>query len=305
MSRNGSGVYSKPVGTTASPNTTITSTQFNTTIDDIVDDLNLARPIVAGGTGATSASAARTALGVALAQTSVTDATAASGLIVGGFGIGGAGVTAAGDLNNAIYGGIYTVGASTANTPDSTGPTGCSCIVTRFDADNIQQVFLYRGSTATDVRVYVRHMRAASWGAWGPVFSRATLLGTVSEASGVPTGAAMQRSSGVNGEYVRFADGTQIASNSGCTFAFTATTALNYTWTFPAAFVATPNVVVTLPTATDGVYTGIAAVDVGHFFQATGTASILLGLRKVDGATDFASGDSITNVRVTAFGRWF
>lgn len=64
MSRDGSGVYSKPSGTTAVSGAVISSTTFNTLIDDIVTDANTARPIVAGGTGAASASAARTALGV-------------------------------------------------------------------------------------------------------------------------------------------------------------------------------------------------------------------------------------------------
>ncbi len=64
MPRDGSGVYSKPSGTTAVPNTTIESAKFNSVVDDLVTDANAARPIPAGGTGATSASAARTALGV-------------------------------------------------------------------------------------------------------------------------------------------------------------------------------------------------------------------------------------------------
>lgn len=64
MPRSGSGIYSKPAGTTAVPNTTITSSQFNTTIDDIAADLNYPRPIVNGGTGATSASSARVSLGL-------------------------------------------------------------------------------------------------------------------------------------------------------------------------------------------------------------------------------------------------
>lgn len=64
MSRDGSGVYSKPTGTTAVSGAVISSTTFNTLIDDMVTDANTARPIVAGGTGAASASAARTALGV-------------------------------------------------------------------------------------------------------------------------------------------------------------------------------------------------------------------------------------------------
>lgn len=41
-------------------------------------------------------------------------------------------------------------------------------------------------------------------------FRRGTLLGTVSQSAGVPTGAVIERGSNANGEYVRFADGTQI-----------------------------------------------------------------------------------------------
>ncbi|MBF5006833.1 hypothetical protein [Diaphorobacter caeni] len=38
----------------------------------------------------------------------------------------------------------------------------------------------------------------------------AAILGTVSQSGGVPTGAIVQRGSNANGEFVRFADGTQI-----------------------------------------------------------------------------------------------
>lgn len=41
-------------------------------------------------------------------------------------------------------------------------------------------------------------------------FNRANILGAVSQAAGVPTGAVIQRGSNANGEYVRYADGTQI-----------------------------------------------------------------------------------------------
>lgn len=40
-------------------------------------------------------------------------------------------------------------------------------------------------------------------------FRRGNILGTVSQAGGVPTGAIIERGSNANGEYVRFADGTQ------------------------------------------------------------------------------------------------
>ncbi|MGY5793663.1 hypothetical protein ACXHXM_25975 len=46
------------------PNTTIASAKYNATVDDLVQDANTARPIVAGGTGATNAAAAAANLGV-------------------------------------------------------------------------------------------------------------------------------------------------------------------------------------------------------------------------------------------------
>ncbi|WP_234803986.1 hypothetical protein [Ensifer adhaerens] len=63
MPRTG-GVYSPPAGTKGVPNTTIQSVPYNTLIDDLTADANAPRPVTAGGTGATSASAARTALGL-------------------------------------------------------------------------------------------------------------------------------------------------------------------------------------------------------------------------------------------------
>jgi hypothetical protein len=54
MPRNGLGVMAKPAGTTAVPNTTVESAKFNSVVDDIIDDLNAARPVTAGGTGQTS-----------------------------------------------------------------------------------------------------------------------------------------------------------------------------------------------------------------------------------------------------------
>ena len=64
MPRSGGGVYSKPAGTTAVASTTIESAKYNSVIDDLVTDANTPRPVVAGGTGATSAAGALTALGL-------------------------------------------------------------------------------------------------------------------------------------------------------------------------------------------------------------------------------------------------
>lgn len=58
MPRDGGGVYSAPAGTTATPNTPIESAKYNAFVDDLVQDANTDRPIVAGGTGASTAQGA-------------------------------------------------------------------------------------------------------------------------------------------------------------------------------------------------------------------------------------------------------
>lgn len=66
MPRNGSGQYSRPAGTTAISGATIESAKFNELTGDFANDLNVPRPVVAGGTGAGTPSAARTNLGIAI-----------------------------------------------------------------------------------------------------------------------------------------------------------------------------------------------------------------------------------------------
>lgn len=64
MARNGAGIYSLPNGYKGTTGELILADQHNLPLEDIKDDLNAARPIVAGGTGATTVSGARTALSV-------------------------------------------------------------------------------------------------------------------------------------------------------------------------------------------------------------------------------------------------
>ena len=63
MPRTG-GVFSLLSGSKGTPNTTIQSAPYNAQLDDFAQDANLARPITAGGTGATNVSAARVNLGL-------------------------------------------------------------------------------------------------------------------------------------------------------------------------------------------------------------------------------------------------
>jgi hypothetical protein len=62
MARNGSEVYSLPAGYLATTGAFATASQHNEPLQDLEAEMNLARPIVAGGTGATTAAGARSNL---------------------------------------------------------------------------------------------------------------------------------------------------------------------------------------------------------------------------------------------------
>lgn len=83
--------------------------------------------------------------------------------------------------------------------------------------------------------LYTRSSHDDVWSGWSMIYGQNNVLGTVSQASGVPTGAIIERGSNANGEYVRFADGMQI-----CTRTVTASASAGVAWTFPAVFIAAP-----------------------------------------------------------------
>jgi len=62
---------------------------------------------------------------------------------------------------------------------------------------------------------------------------RSAITGTVSQSGGVPTGAILERGANANGEFVRYADGTQI-----CWSTVQTSTSAVVIWTFPAVFIA-------------------------------------------------------------------
>lgn len=75
-------------------------------------------------------------------------------------------------------------------------------------------------------------------------FHRGNILGTVTQSGGVPTGAVMQYGSNANGEFIRYADGTQIAWRVFNMPSSQTVAGESYwngaSWNFPAAFTAVP-----------------------------------------------------------------
>lgn len=197
MPRNGSGVYSKPTGTTATPNTTIQSSQFNATIDDLVADANAARPISAGGTGATTAAQARANLLVAQAQSNTTDATAGRGLIVGAGGLlTNAPAITATDLNNVTTGLYWAVNDTTGVTNLPVAQRGILTVQRRADGRIWQTYQVVVEGQAPDI--YVRQFSNTAWTGWQQ------LVG-VAEAGSIDLGA---RGAIL---YERYSDGVQVA----------------------------------------------------------------------------------------------
>jgi hypothetical protein len=130
-------------------------------------------------------------------------------------------------------------------------------------------------------------------------FRRGTLLGTVSQYAGVPTGAVIERGSNANGDYVRFADGTQICTRIGAYLLFGNSSNLNADWTFPAAFVSPPSISTNLEGVALPTTKNISAITAWARTTTTANVSILSPALFVAGDQ---SGQYTDN---TAIGRWY
>jgi len=123
--------------------------------------------------------------------------------------------------------------------------------------------------------------------------AEADIVGTVSQSGGDPTGAVIERGSNSNGEYVRFADGTQICTFEGTRPSISDTagsifTAANTQWTFPAAFAEAP--------------AGSASFLSSNAWGSLTTISTTQAT--VRGFSAISVGSTVT-YRASAVGRWF
>ena len=166
----------------------------------------------------------------ALLQSSLTDATAGKLMTPGAFGLGGTAVLFYGDVDDPTLptGRYFAEGSSTGTKPKS---FGFFQVDRRTAGDRATQTWWSDAGL-----IYTRVYASSAWTAWRELYHQGNILGTVSQTTGTPTGAIIQRGSNANGEYVRFADGTQI-----CTHELTTSATDGVLWTFPAVFSAAPN----------------------------------------------------------------
>ncbi|WP_254871529.1 DUF2793 domain-containing protein [Pseudooceanicola sp. HF7] len=150
-------------------------------------------------------------LGGAAVQSHAGDTTAGRLMPVGAFGLGdSAGGLAApsDDADLCLAAGIYSFTASGSNCPEG-DPSGASLMVLRGGASSARQIYVAEDGQ----RVWCRGYAASAWAEWVELFTQASVVGTVSESAGSPTGAVVESGSNANGEYIRWADGTQFCTN--------------------------------------------------------------------------------------------
>ncbi|WP_323041154.1 sialate O-acetylesterase [Gemmobacter sp.] len=157
-------------------------------------------------------------------------------------------------------------------------------LITRHAADSFQQEYAEVGSPRRWRRSY-RSASSPQWSPWRLMYDQSTILGAVSQDTGVPTGALMEIGSNANGSYVRFANGVQ-----WCWRAQTASAGAARTWTFPAAFADVPRVKGT-PIAT--VLSSVCLDAAASTTAATWSARDKTDARRADVAD------------LVAVGRWF
>lgn len=148
-------------------------------------------------------------------QSSAWDLTAGAMMAQGAYGLGSApGSTISMDWNAAAdsyprtgFVGLMNVGQ--ANAP----PSGqYFYLLQQFYTTNLVQFALpYRATFAGELPYYRTRFNGV-WSPWNRFYTHSSILGTVSQSGGVPTGALIEYGSNASGEYWRYAGGMQIAT---------------------------------------------------------------------------------------------
>lgn len=112
------------------------------------------------------------------------------------------------NLDTTRVSGLYRYQSDTTGRPS--GSAGTVLHVSRLTGEGTYRHWQLAFTNSVYGGVAQRSMLAdGTWTVWYNIWSAQTLIGTVSQSSGVPTGAVLERGSNGNGEYLRLADGTQ------------------------------------------------------------------------------------------------
>lgn len=243
-------------------------------------------PVNKGGTGGDTAELARAGLEL-VKMSAKTDATPGRVITVNDFGFGAPVVVANVNVDTMQTFGFYYV-QSASMTPYPNGWLVVQPISTGYCA----QSFI----SELDGKRYTRTKRST----WDPWVYAAPAVGTVSQVGGAPTGAIIEKGTGANGQFTKFADGTLICVRTvslgtlviSATAGGIAYVALNGL-AFAATFIDSPSV--TMSAVNGG---GLGWVAMGSQFPSLTATQPYFLIVPVPGTYAF-------NVQVIAIGRWF
>ncbi len=241
-------------------------------------------------------------------QAQESDATAGRLLRVGAFGWGASAPAmseaAITDMDDLKTPGLWTVSGAVANKPDGTSTKAGICLVMQraFGSSGMTQL-LSHDFESPDLWVRVGSGDPTAWSQWRALYTQQNILGPVSQSDGVPAGAVIERGSGANGSYTRFADGTQ-----RCTHVLTlervSNSQVNFLWTFPAAFSSPPVVTATVRAQGYDATPDIRSLGSPMIGELGGSVA-RVSIRTILGTTDnFETGETVT-VLVRADGYWY
>jgi hypothetical protein len=267
------------------------------------------------GIGATSPTSALTVqgtiTGTAVTQ-SATDTTAGRLTKVGDFGLGdSANLTEQVDLDDVAQQSttrILVTGTQATSTPPGFSSVNFVQNFVRLNGDRATQL-AFDSPGAGSNRLAVRGFGTNGFTSWNELYGKQNILGTVSESSGTPTGAIIQRGSNANGEFVRYADGTQVCW-SRATVTQSSTSRLVKDQTFPAEFSSFGgiNVQVSVPVHSNSEFTNLDRLTVKSWGPAMGSGTATttdVGITVFTDSGAVSADSEISNVNVNATGRWF
>lgn len=233
--------------------------------------------------------------GTAVMQSAI-DTTAGRLMTVGAFGLGPSGraLNNTHDLNDLGHVGYFHWTAGGGVPANAPGSFAAGMLNIRRDGNIEMQMLMRTGSGTNNAATYLRSRISGNWQPWILAYNQNNVVGTVSQSSGVPTGAVIERGSNANGQFTRFADGTQLCWGS-VTITPVADTPTSLPWTFPAAFASAGasdlSIVVSAVTAVPG----SALVEASISGQTTTGCDVVV----------YRTNTTNTGVRCLAIGRWF
>lgn len=207
-----------------------------------------------------------------------------------------------GDFNTVVVPGTYNITGSWGN-----GYSGAAASTT-FGLLHVfargSQIYQEYWTATAGPRKYYRFSGTGGGGTWPDPWKALAgeAVGTVANASGFPAGAIIERGSNANGDYTRFADGTQICSSRVDITTLNISTASGslfigpvQSWTYPVSFNTLPVV------SAQGLRTNDALIAGGSIRALSLTAIQFVPWM----ATQSPANTGGKEMLLSAIGRWF